>query len=154
MSLDPQRSTTCAPVTAGLRVLIIDDDATNRKLLRKVLEVEGHSVLESDNGVSALKVLERSTVDAVISDILMPEMDGYRLCFEIRKNPKLSSLPFIVYTASYTSPADERVALKFGADRFIRKPASGNEIIKTLFEVVASAKKREPSVGELPRHDR
>ena len=151
MSLDPQRSTTCAPVTAGLRVLIIDDDAINRKLLRTVLEVEGHSVLESDNGINALKVLERSTVDAVISDLLMPEMDGYRLCFEIRKNPKLSSLPFIVYTASFISPADERVALKFGADRFIRKPASGNEIIKTLFEVVTSTKKRESSTAELPQ---
>jgi PAS domain S-box-containing protein len=151
VSLDPQRSTTCAPVTAGLRVLIIDDDAINRKLLRTVLEVEGHSVLESDNGINALKVLERSTVDAVISDLLMPEMDGYRLCFEIRKNPKLSSLPFIVYTASFVSPADERVALKFGADRFIRKPASGNEIIKTLFEVATSTKKRKPSTAELPQ---
>ena len=68
MSLDPQRSTTCAPVTAGLRVLIIDDDAINRKLLRTVLEVEGHSVLESDNGINALKVLERSTVDRIVID--------------------------------------------------------------------------------------
>ena len=149
--LNPHGSTRPSPVTESLRVLITDDDPINRKLLRVLLEMEGHSVVEAKNGIVALQLLEVKQVDAVISDILMPEMDGYRLCFEIRKNPKLSSLPFIVYTASYTSPADERIALKFGADRFIRKPASGNEIIKTLFEVVTSAKKPKPSAAELPQ---
>src|SRR5688572_21642354 len=107
---DPRQSVPCSAVTESLRVLITDDNTTNRKLLRAVLESENHVVLEADNGISALQVLDQTQVDAVISDILMPEMDGYRLCYEIRKNPKFRTLPFIVYTASYTSPSDEKVA--------------------------------------------
>lgn len=125
-----------------INVLIADDNATNRKLLRRVLESEGHTVLEAENGIAALKFLEQRQVDAVISDILMPGMDGFRLCFEIRRNPNLRKMPFIVYTASYTSASDEKLAMQFGADRFIRKPASADSIVKTLYEVVESAQDR------------
>jgi CheY-like chemotaxis protein len=137
-------------MTERLRVLITDDNTTNRKLLRVVLEAENHVVLEADNGLSALQVLEQEPVDAVISDILMPEMDGYRLCYEIRKSPKLKTLPFIVYTASYTSTSDETVALQFGVDKFLRKPASSEEIVKSLHEVLASAKIRARDDVQIP----
>ena len=140
VSFDPGQPTICLPVTESLRVLVTDDNTTNRKLLRVVLEAENHVVLEADNGISALQLLDQTEVDAVISDILMPEMDGYRLCYEIRKNPKLRRLPFIVYTASYTSSSDEKVAIQFGVDKFLRKPASGDEILKSLHEVLAAAK--------------
>ena len=128
---------------ANLRILVADDNATNRKLLRVLLEVEGHTVLEADNGVTALQILEQSHVDAVISDILMPQMDGFRLCYEIRKNPKLKHIPFAVYTASYVSSEDEQVALQFGVDKFIRKPASGQEIINSVYEMLALTKQHE-----------
>src|ERR1044071_3195760 len=72
-----------------MTILIADDNATNRKLLRLLLDMEGHEVLEADNGATALAVLEQRRVDAVISDILMPEMDGFRLCYKIRKHPRL-----------------------------------------------------------------
>jgi GAF domain-containing protein/AmiR/NasT family two-component response regulator len=140
----------CSLVTERLRVLITDDNKINRKLLRVVLEAENQVVLEADNGISALKLLEQTQVDAIISDILMPEMDGYRLCYEIRKNPKLRTLPFIVYTASYTSPSDEKVALQFGVDKFLRKPASSEEIVKSLHEVLASAKVRARDDVQIP----
>ena len=170
VSLDRQPMA-CSPVTERLRVLITDDNKINRKLLRVVLEAENQVVLEADNGISALQVLEQTQVDAIISDILMPEMDGYRLCYEIRKNPKLRTLPFIVYTASYTSPSDEKVALQFGVDKFLRKPASSEEIVKSLHSSCvgqASRKGRcantrrspgdagiQPGIGEKARrHDR
>ncbi|HEY2920282.1 MAG TPA: response regulator, partial [Candidatus Binatia bacterium] len=140
LSLDPRQPVACSAVTGSLRILVTDDNTTNRKLLRVVLEAENHVVLEADNGISALQLLDQTEVDAVISDILMPEMDGYRLCYEIRKNPKLRRLPFIVYTASYTSSSDEKVAIQFGVDKFLRKPASGDEILKSLHEVLAAAK--------------
>jgi CheY-like chemotaxis protein len=122
-----------------MTILVADDNATNRKLLRLLLDMEGHEVLEADNGATALTVLEQRRVDAVISDILMPEMDGFRLCYEIRKHPRLKHLPFIVYTASYTSANDEKLAMTFGADRFIRKPASAETIINGLYESFAIA---------------
>ncbi len=153
---DP-RSQEVAPEFAGqplasshINVLIADDNVTNRKLLRTLLESEGNAVLEADNGVTALKFLEQRQVDAVISDILMPGMDGFRLCFEIRRNPKLRKLPFIVYTASYTSASDEKLAMQFGADRFIRKPASINSIVETLYEVVESVQNRDQIEVKIP----
>ena len=67
----------------------------------------------------------------------MPRMDGYRLCYEIRKNPALNSTPFVAFTASYTSAHDEQVALDFGADRYLRKPATPEVIMQTIHEAVA-----------------
>jgi len=69
---------------------------------------------------------------------LMPRMDGYRLCYEIRKNPTFDPIPFIAYSANYTSPLDEKAALNFGADKFIRKPASSEVIIRAVRDAVDS----------------
>src|SRR4026209_41063 len=85
-----ERCVNSSQPSANLRVLVVDDNPTNRKLLKLLLEAEGHSIVEADNGISALERLDREQLDAVISDILMPEMDGYRLCHEIRKSPKFS----------------------------------------------------------------
>ena len=119
-----------------MKILVVDDNATNRKVLQVLLMQEGHAVLEAEDGLEALHTLERENIDAVISDILMPRMDGYRLCYEIRQNPKINSIPFIAYSATFTSPHDERVALDFGADRFLAKPALPEAIIKALHEAV------------------
>jgi CheY-like chemotaxis protein len=78
-----------------MNLLIVDDIATNRKLLRVTLEAEGYNTLEAADGVEALQILARETVDAVISDFLMPNMDGFRLCHEIRKSERLHALLFI-----------------------------------------------------------
>lgn len=115
-----------------MKILIVDDLATNRKLLRVNLEVEGIQTCEAADGVEALAVLARSGADGVISDILMPRMDGYQLCQKMRKDGRFKHLPFIFYTSTYTSPSDERLALDCGADRYIKKPAP----IKTLLDAI------------------
>lgn len=125
-----------------MKILVVDDNATNRKFLRVLLTQEGHTVVEGNDGIEALEILEREQIDAVISDILMPRMDGYRLCYEIRKNPELNPTLFIAYTAAYTSPRDERLALDFGADRFLPKPALPEAIIKALHEAAAPRESR------------
>jgi PAS domain S-box-containing protein len=119
-----------------MKILIVDDNAAGRKLLRTVLTSEGHSTVEAEDGSAALKTLERERIDAVISDILMPIMDGYRLCYEVHKREGLRDIPFIIYSATYTSLTDEKLALDFGADRFIRKPASPAVITKVIREVM------------------
>jgi signal transduction histidine kinase len=106
-----------------MNVLIVDDNETNRKLLRINLEGEGILTCEAADGIEALSMLEKARVDAIISDILMPKMDGYRLCQEVRKCSWLAGMPFIFYTSTYTSPGDEKLALDCGADRYIKKPA-------------------------------
>src|SRR6185503_21300188 len=110
-------------------ILIVDDCPANRKLLRAVLEAEGLNTLEAADGVEALAALDREPIDAIISDILMPNMDGYRLCYEVRANKRFCHLPFIVYTTTYTSPSDEKTGLDLGADKFLRKPAQAREIV-------------------------
>src|ERR1700753_315111 len=72
-----------------MNILIVDDVEMNRKLLNALLDAEGMKVFSARDGVEALNILEREKIEAVISDILMPRMDGYRLCVEIRKSEKL-----------------------------------------------------------------
>ena len=120
-----------------MNVLIVDDDPTSLKLLGAQLEAEGHAVFEAHDGADALALLERQRVDGVISDILMPRMDGYRLCYEIRKHARLHDLPIIIYTSTYTSPSDEKLALDLGANKYLSKPASVETIIAALHEVIA-----------------
>ena len=125
-----------------MTILIVDDIATNRKLLRVNLEGEGYHILEAADGNEALNVLTHEPVEAVISDVLMPNMDGFQLCLEIRKNYRLCALPFIIYTSTYTSPDDFRLGQTIGADRFLIKPAPMSDILKAVREVLEKQKWR------------
>src|SRR2546430_767382 len=131
-----------------MNILIVDDHATNRKLLRAQLEAESHGVLEAADGVEALQVLEREPVDGVVSDILMPNMDGFRFCLEVRKRPKFNSLPFVFYTSTYDSPTDRQLAQTVGADRYIAKPAPTVTILEALQEAAAQQQGTRPSARE------
>jgi diguanylate cyclase (GGDEF)-like protein/PAS domain S-box-containing protein len=137
-----------------MNLLIVDDDHTSLKLLRTQLESEGHALFEAHDGVEALALLNRQRVDAVISDILMPRMDGYRLCHEIRMNERLHDLPFVLYTSSFSSlasPGDEKLALDVGANKYLKKPASVATIVAALHEVIAQphAAPRAEALGEV-----
>jgi signal transduction histidine kinase len=137
-----------------MNILIVDDQPTNLKLLRAQLEAEGHVVAEAVNGIEGLAVLGRQGTDAVISDILMPQMDGYRFCSEVRKDPRFSRIPFIFYTATYTSSSDEKLCFDLGGDKYLRKPSSAAEIAAALREAVELGGRREPSrVAELAGPD-
>lgn len=125
-----------------MNILVVDDNATNRKLLCAQLEAEGYVVLQAVDGVDALVVLESEPVDALISDILMPRMDGYRLSNRIRQHPKLSALPIILYTSTYESASDRELAESAGADRYLTKPAPMPVILLTLQEAMQQAGKR------------
>ena len=134
-----------------MKVLIVDDIPSNQNLLRAVLEAENHQVLEAADGLEALEILGREKVDVVISDILMPRMDGYRLCYEVRARKQFSGLPFIFYTATYTSASDEKLALDMGGDKFLIKPAHASDIINAIKESVAL--KRRPFKPSEPSDD-
>ena len=119
-----------------MNVLIADDEPANLEMLRVLLERAGHSVISACDGAEALQALEGEKIDAVISDILMPRLDGYRFCLEVRKNKKFGNVPFMFYTSTYTSADDEQTARKLGADRFLRKPAGSSQILGALNEAV------------------
>src|SRR5512138_2423508 len=117
------------------RVLIVDDGAENLYLLRALLQGHGYEVEEARNGADALAKANARAPDLVISDLLMPVMDGYALLREWRADDELKSIPFIVYTATYTEPRDERLALDLGADAFIVKPAEPEQLIARIREI-------------------
>jgi CheY-like chemotaxis protein len=120
-----------------MKVLIVDDININRMVLRVAFEADGHTTLEAADGIEALQILAREKVDAVLSDILMPRMDGYRLCHEIRASIDLCDLPIVIYTSTYTSSSDEKLARSLGADRFLKKPAPFQTILTALHEAIA-----------------
>ena len=90
-----------------MKILIAEDDENSRQLLETVLSFEGYEVISFDNGLKSLAYLQTEPVDLIISDILMPEMDGYGLCRAAKQNQYLQNIPFIFYTATYTSSQDE-----------------------------------------------
>ncbi len=130
-----------------MKLLVVDDHANNRMVLRWSLEAEGCQVLEAANGVEALAVLAQGPVDAVITDILMPRMDGFRLCHEIRSSTTFNSaMPVIFYTGTYNSAADEELARAVDADGYLLKPASTTEILAAVRRAQAADRQpRSPS---------
>ena len=127
-----------------MKILVADDNATNAKLMRAVLEAEGHEVLVAKDGQEAWETLKVEQVDIVVSDILMPRMDGFRLCQHIRADKRIKDLPFIIYTATYTSSSDEKLAKSLGTDVFLLKPAPTNQLL-TAIEQAAQIKQRDTS---------
>ena len=101
-------------------ILIADDELRIRKLVADFLLREGHSVLEADNGRTALELLENEKIDLVILDVMMPVLDGLCVCREIRKT---SSIPVIMLTAK-GEEVDQLFAFELGADEYVTKPFS------------------------------
>jgi putative nucleotidyltransferase with HDIG domain len=121
------------------RILIVDDQEQNLYLLKILLEGHGYQVLQASNGAEALELAMADPPDLIISDILMPVMDGFSLCQEWKKDEALKNIPFVFYTATYTDPKDEELALRLGATRFIIKPVETDEFISILEQVIAEA---------------
>lgn len=121
-----------------MKILIAEDDESSRQLLETVLTAEGYEVFSFENGVKSLDYLQTETVDLIVSDILMPEMDGYGLCKAIKQIPALQKIPFIFYTATYTTPQDERFAISLGATKFLIKPMPIPELLKIISGVLSS----------------
>ncbi len=132
-----------------MKILIVDDGPANLQSLQQLLQSSGFDVVEARDGVAALARLEQEPVDAIISDILMPNMDGYRLCQEVRRHPRFSRMPFIVYTANFNSQDDEFLAMELGADKYLTKRANPEQILKALEEVTRQRPSRDK---QPPRH--
>ncbi|MEM5540369.1 sigma 54-interacting transcriptional regulator [Olleya sp. AS48] len=113
-------------------ILIVDDVFENLYLLRVILIQAGYNVVEANDGKEALDKLTENRVDLIISDILMPVMDGYMFCQACKKDEKLKDIPFVFYTSTYTEKVDEDFALKLGAARFLRKPTDPDHIIALI----------------------
>jgi two-component system, cell cycle sensor histidine kinase and response regulator CckA len=126
-----------------IRVLIVEDKPENRYLLRAVLQGHGYAVDEASNGAEALTSARQEPPNLIISDLLMPVMDGYTLLRQWKADERLRTIPFVVYTATYTEPRDERLALDLGADAFIIKPVEPELFVAHIEEVLEKKTRSE-----------
>jgi CheY-like chemotaxis protein len=115
------------------RVLVVDDHATNLRLIGGVLESQGYSHLTAENGEAALQILEQEQFDLVLLDIQMPGLSGTEVAKRIRANPKSASLKLIAVTA-LAMPGDREEILRAGFNGYVAKPFK----IPDLLEVVRS----------------
>ncbi|MHB8138010.1 MAG: response regulator, partial [Smithellaceae bacterium] len=134
------------------KVLIVDDNSDNLYLLKSLMGHQGWDVHEAANGKAALEIARNQTPDLIVSDILMPVMDGYTLCQQCKSDEKLKNILFVFYTATYTEPKDEKFALALGADRFIIKSEEPATLIKILIDLLEE-KKTEDSLAAKPLGD-
>jgi PAS domain S-box-containing protein len=128
-----------------LNVLIADDNPESLYMLEALFRDSGYRVYTAADGMAALELIQREHIDVIISDVLMSRMDGFQLCRRVKTDKNLRHIPFIVYTATYTSPQDEAYALKLGAERFILKPAEPEEFLTVVRTVVREAKESIPT---------
>jgi two-component system cell cycle sensor histidine kinase/response regulator CckA len=119
------------------RVLVVEDDEQSSYYLQTLLQGYGLEVTTARHGAEALLLARRATPDLVISDLLMPVMDGYTLLRHWKTDEHLARVPFIVYTATYTEAEDERLALSLGADAFLLKPSEPEDFMRSIREVAA-----------------
>ncbi len=107
----------------NIRILYIEDEPGNRMLVRRVLEAEGHSVVEAIDGLSGLEMAAKiyQELDLILLDINLPEMDGYALAKKFRETPGLQKIPILAVTANVMHGDRERT-IEAGCDGYIQKP--------------------------------
>jgi len=132
-----------------IKLMIVEDNEQNLYMLSVLLKGHGYEVISAINGVDALKKARINPPDVIISDILMPEMDGFTLCRQWKADDRLKNIPFIFYTATYTDPRDEKLAMSLGAERFLLKPIDPGELVGIIKDIVQDVKGRQPDVKSL-----
>ncbi len=134
-------------------ILIVDDNAQNLLMLRTLLEGNGFEVIEAANGVEALERARESSLDAGITDLLMPELDGYGLCREWMRDEQLREVPLLVYTATYTDTKDRKLALDLGAAGFFIKPTDPEVLVAAITKTIDEFRPRHTQPPVLQNED-
>ena len=130
-------------------ILVVDDDKNTRLFLRAVLEDGGYTVTTANNGVEALAIMDRTHVDLMVLDIMMPCMDGYELTRTLREAD--NNLPILMVSAKQM-PADKHKGFAVGTDDYITKPIDDSEMlfrIKALLRRAKIASERRIVVGDV-----
>lgn len=118
------------------RVLVVDDDEDSRRLLAHLLERKGYTVVLADGGPAAISTLENTEVDVVVLDVMMPIMDGFAVCRELKKSQNTASVPVILLTAR-DDMETRATGMKLGVSDFLAKPVNKEELyvrIRTQLE--------------------
>lgn len=117
------------------KILIAEDNSQDRYLMESLLKGNNYEVISAKNGKEALALARKEPPDMIISDLMMPVMDGFSFCRECKNDDLLKSIPFVCYSATYITPKDVDFAISIGAVRFIYKPQEPKALVKKLKEV-------------------
>ena len=138
--------------TAAMKILVVDDSATNRFILEQALNEAGYEVVCAHDGADGLQKVRAEKFDLVITDLLMPRLDGFQFCQAIKNDEALGHLPVLVCTSTYTDSKDEALARDLGADGFITKSLATEDLIEEVRSVIARGSGRAPA-GSKPLSD-
>ncbi len=120
-------------------ILVVEDVPNILELLDVTLRFKGYPVVTAGDGEEALKIVPQEKPALVITDIMMPKMDGYTLAFNLRRNPETSQIPIIFLSATYVTPEDKAFAMSLGAVRFMEKPVDTEDFLLTVAEVLTNS---------------
>lgn len=120
------------------KVLIVDDDPDMRSLYQLVLSNAGLEVIEARSGTEALSIVQSEMPALVLLDIMMPEMDGYEVCRQLRANPRSAKVPILLFSARATNTG-HRNGLLAGADDFIDKAVGPRALVDRVHSLLSAS---------------
>ncbi len=125
-----------------MNILIVDDEALIRSVIKEYLQLEGYNTYEAENGIEAIDVCKKNDIDLVIMDIMMPKMDGYTACKEIKK---VKDIPFIMLSAR-SEEYDKLIGFDLGIDDYVTKPFSPKELVARVKAITKRNKQSDPLI--------
>lgn len=135
MTTPPDHQEAVPGDASALRILLVDDVQENLELLDDVLAENGYTSILAKNGVEALAVVKAEPVHMIVADAMMPKMDGFQLCKEVRAISAYVKVPFIIYTGNYVDSADQEFARSIGVDRYVVKYAGLGALVQAINEL-------------------
>ncbi|MEW6067939.1 MAG: PAS domain S-box protein [Nitrospirota bacterium] len=137
-----------------MKVLIAEDNPDDRRLLRQYCEKHGCEVIEAAHGQEGLEMVKIHKPDLIISDALMPMMDGFQFLRAVKTNEKLKSIPFVFYSAVYTGQKEAELAISLGAEAFIIKPKEPEEFWDEVKLAIDESKREKIITAEIIESDK
>jgi PAS domain S-box-containing protein len=131
-----------------MKILIVDDNRDDRRLLRYIVEKKGHQPIEAEDGLEGLRMAKLHMPDLIISDALMPIMDGYQFLKSVKEDERLKTIPFIFYSAIYKADKDVDLAIALGAEAYIIKPKEPVDLWDEV-EIILQGRKEKVITPEL-----
>lgn len=129
-------------------LLIVEDVPDILRLLEETLKFKGYNAVTARNGQEALEMIQRERPALVITDIMMPKLDGFGLVHRLRINPETRDLPVIFLTATYVAAEDKAFALNIGVTRFIEKPVNFEKFLETINQLLTQGAPATPPMNE------
>jgi len=117
-------------------LLVVEDVADTRNLVELTLKFKGYRVITATNGQEALEVIKKERPAIIITDILMPRMDGFTLVHRLRVHPETRDIPVVFLSATYVAPEDKNFAVAIGVTQFIEKPIDIDELLSTVSKLL------------------